>query len=623
MKKLKLLFLLLFIGNLLFAENLNTDTTKIRSYFDGLIQAHLDNNNIAGATLSFIKDGEMMFSKGYGYADLKKNLRVQPGQTMFRIGSVSKLFVWTAIMQLYEEGQLELDADVNSYLSEFQIPEAYDKPITLKDIMTHSAGFEEYILGLFAEDSTELKPLPEILSEQMPSRVNPPGKFSSYSNHATAIAACVVEEISGKPFYEYAEENLLEPLGMKNTTFRQPVPENIEGNLSQGYKFEGGELKEKKFEFVPLYPVGGASSTAEDMAHFMIAFLNDGEYNGNRILDSTTMATMKQTAFQHSENVNPMRYGLMDISLNNVEVLGHGGDTFWFHTLFAFMPEEKTGIFVSFNSAGGGGTYSMILSEFMDEFYPVELEEETDYKMTEEELSRFEGEYRSIRYPHSRMTKVMALEGHTEVSATEDGKLKIKNSETSCYLPEGPLTFRHEKKSKIIEFRENKEGKITHLFKEQTPIVAFEKVPYSGRTGFQKNILILTLFIYILTILYWPVAYFVRREYNQPVSNHLPFRYKFTGWLASFLFTAFFVVFSAVMSDPNQIVFGVPFPLKIALSFSLVGTILTALVVFFNYKIWESNKYGWWGKIHYTVLMLSLLVTVWQLSYWNLIGFQY
>ncbi|MFP4448282.1 MAG: serine hydrolase [Bacteroidales bacterium] len=622
MKKTKLLFLLLFIAHLAFAGNLNSDTTKLRSYFDGLIQAHLDNNEIAGATLSFIKDGEMIFSKGYGYADAKNDIRVQPRQTMFRIGSVSKLFVWTAIMQLYEEGKLELDVDVNSYLSDFKIPEKFDEPVTLKDIMTHSAGFEEYILGLFAEDSSALKPMGEILKEQMPSRVYPPGKLSSYSNHATAIAACVVEEISGRPFYEYVEENILEPLEMKNTTFRQPVPENTEGKLSKGYKLEGGELKEKNFEYVPLYPVGGASATAEDMANFMLAFLNNGEYNGNRILDSTTMALMQEKAFRHSENVNPMRYGLMDMSYNNVKILGHGGDTFWFHTLFAFMPEEETGIFVSFNSDGGGGTYSMILNEFMDKFYPVELEK-PDYTMTEEELARFEGDYRSIRYPHSRMTKIMAIDGHTKVSVTEDGKLRVKNSETSYYLPEGPLTFRHEKKSKVIEFKENEEGKITHLFKGQTPIVAFEKVPHIGKTDFQKNILILTQFIYIITILYWPVAYFIRKEYNQPVSNHLPFRYKLTGWLASFLFIAFFTVFSAAMSDAHQIVYGVPFPAKIALSFSLIGTILTVLVVFFNYKIWESNKYAWWGRIHYTVLMVALILTIWQLSYWNLIGFQY
>ncbi|MFO8236288.1 MAG: serine hydrolase domain-containing protein [Bacteroidales bacterium] len=618
----KLLFFLIFLGHNCFAGNFDTDTSELQSYFDGLITAHLDNNNIAGATVSFVQGDSLLFSKGYGYADVADDSPVSPDKTLFRIGSVSKLFVWTAIMQLYEEGRLELDTDVNNYLSEFSVPGNYEEPITLKDIMTHSAGFEEYILGLFAKDTSAMKPLGEILGEQMPHRVRPPGIFSSYSNHATAIAASVVEEVSGMAFNEYVEANILEPLGMKNTTFRQPVPENIEGNLSKGYNSEDGELKEKYFEYVPLYPVGGASSTGEDMAVFMLAFLHGGAYNGGRILDSATVSLMQSPAFQHSENVNPMCYGLMDMSYNNVKVLGHGGDTFWFHSLFAFIPEEQIGFFVSFNSQGGGGTYSMILEEFMDEYFPIEPEE-PEYTMTEDNLSRFEGDYRANRYPHHRITKLMALDGDTKISATEDGSLKVKADKTSYYSPAGSLTFVNKKNSKIIEFKEDEEGEITHMFRGQQPIVAYEKVALSGKTSFHRNIFIFSLVVYIITLLYWPLAYFIRKEYNKPISSHLPFRYKFTGWLASFLFVAFLVIFSGVMSDSNQIVFGVPYAAKVALSFSLAGTIATVLIVFFNYKIWASNKYSRWGKIHYTALMVALLLSIWQLSYWNLIGFQY
>src|SRR5215217_2345879 len=120
----------------------------VEAFLDGLVPQQLKHDDIAGATISIVKDGKLLFAKGYGYADVEKKKPVSAQETLFRPGSVSKLFTWTAVMQLFEQGKLDLDRDVNDYL-DYKIPEAFGRPITLKNILTHTAGFDEQVKDIF------------------------------------------------------------------------------------------------------------------------------------------------------------------------------------------------------------------------------------------------------------------------------------------------------------------------------------------------------------------------------------------------------------------------------------------------------------------------------------------
>src|SRR6185369_14127149 len=124
----------------------------VEAFLDGLVPLQIQRDDIAGATIAVVKDGKLLFTKGYGYADVEKKIPVSAQNTLFRPGSISKLFTWTAIMQLYEQGKLDLDRNVNDYL-DFKIPDAFGKPITLKNIMTHTPGFEEQVKDLFRTDT--------------------------------------------------------------------------------------------------------------------------------------------------------------------------------------------------------------------------------------------------------------------------------------------------------------------------------------------------------------------------------------------------------------------------------------------------------------------------------------
>ena len=191
----------------------------VETFLDGIVPLQLDREDIAGATVAVVKDGKPLFTKGYGYADVK-NKKPVTAETLFRPGSVSKLFTWTAVMQLVEQGKLDLGKDVNEYL-DFKIPEAFGQPISLKNILTHTTGFEQQWKDLFAADKRSPN-LRDYLKTHSPKRIFAPGTTSAYSNYATMLAGYVVERVSGQPFNDYIQQNIFKPLGMTHSTFAQP-----------------------------------------------------------------------------------------------------------------------------------------------------------------------------------------------------------------------------------------------------------------------------------------------------------------------------------------------------------------------------------------------------------------
>ena len=192
------------------------------TFLDALIPSELRTRNIAGAVVSVVKDGQVLLQKGYGYADFEAKKPVIPDQTLFRPGSISKLFTATAVMQLVEQGKLDLDRDVNDYL-DFAIPKTYPEPITLRRLLTHTAGFEETLKNLFVARESDMKPLGTYLVNQMPARIFPPGKIPSYSNYGFTLAGYIVERVSGEKFERYIDNHILKPLKMNNSTFDQPL----------------------------------------------------------------------------------------------------------------------------------------------------------------------------------------------------------------------------------------------------------------------------------------------------------------------------------------------------------------------------------------------------------------
>ena len=320
------------------------------TWLDGLLPYALRTADIPGAVVVVVKDGEVLLQKGYGYADVASRTPVDPQLTLFRPGSVSKLFTWTAVMQLVEQGKLDLDADVATYL-DFPIPARGDKPITLRNIMTHTPGLEDTARALIYTDPKQLSSLGDTVKHWVPTRIFDPGTTPAYSNYATALAGYVVERVSGESFDDYVDKHIFEPLQMRNATFRQPLPERLQAQMAKGYHL-GSDKDPKDYELVGPAPAGSLAATGADMARFMLAHLADGAYGDARILKAETAKQMHETALDLLPPLLTMRLGFYETSVNGHRAISHGGDTQWFHSDLSLFLDDGVGLYISMNSAG-------------------------------------------------------------------------------------------------------------------------------------------------------------------------------------------------------------------------------------------------------------------------------
>jgi CubicO group peptidase (beta-lactamase class C family) len=598
-----------------------TDPLELEAFLDGWFAAYLEKVPAAGATVAVVRDGKVLLAKGYGFADLETRRPVDPDRTLFRIGSVSKLFVWTSVMQLVEQGRLELDRDVNDYLTAFEVPAAFGQPVTLAHLLSHTAGFEDRVIGLFARDESDLAPLADVLRAELPARVRPPGEFASYSNHGTALAMLVVEEVAGVPWQEYVQRFVIEPLGLGSTTFAQPVPEPMRERLSQGYRPGDGELVAQDFEMTPLAPAGAVSSTATDMARLMLAFLGRGAYGEARILRADTTTQMMSELHRHAPEVSPMAHGLIDSSTRGVRIVGHGGDTFWFHSAFELFPEHDLGLFASINTQGAN-PYDLV-EAFVERYFPAPPEA-SPLPTTAAELERFAGAYRMNRYDHRSLAKLIALLGAVDVEVSDDGKALVTRLDRKTrWLPVAPLVFQEEHGDRKLVFRETG-GRVTHGFLSDLPILALERVPPAERRSLHLPLLGLALAALAVTLAFWPLAWLARRRYRVRLERgrRLPAATRWLLLVPSALLLAFAFGLAVSLSDPTAVVFGVPRSLAALLALPVLAAPLLLAALVAAFRAWRRRQGTFPGRLAYSLGVLTGLAFLWQLWVWNLLGWR-
>ena len=343
----------------------------LEAWLDGYLPAALEQGDVAGAIVMVVEDGRVLLQKGYGYADVEARRAFDPATTLFRPGSVSKLVTWTAVMQLVEQGRIELDRDVNAYL-DFKIPPYAGRPVTMRNLMTHTGGFEQSFKDLLLTDPAQVAPLGDYLRSHVPVRIFAPGEIPAYSNFGAALAGYIVQRVSGQPFDDYVEQQVFEPLGIRHASFRQPLSSASRSHLARGYQLASGPPS--PYEIFPG-PAGNAIFTGADMARFMIAHLQDGELEGRRILKAETARLMRDTPLTLvSPAVNRMLLGFYESNRNGRRVIGHEGDTRVFHSILRLLPDENVGIFVAVNSAGrdeAGRAIRLDVSDaFIDRYFP-------------------------------------------------------------------------------------------------------------------------------------------------------------------------------------------------------------------------------------------------------------
>jgi len=609
--------------------------SDVEAFSDGLIPMGIAQGNIAGAVVVVVKDGHVLFEKGYGVADTATRAPVDPERTLFRPGSVSKLFTWTAVMQLVGEGRLDLDKDVNAYL-DFRIPPAFGKPITLRDLMTHTPGFEESYRPLLIGNPSSVEPLDRVVKESLPRRIFPPGKVPAYSNYGATLAGYVVQRVSGEPFNDYVERHIFRPLGMTHSTFVQPLPAALRADMSKGYQLASGPAT--PFEAISMAPAGGLSTSGGDIARFMIAHLNDGAYGSNRILSPEMAVRMHGIALQPFAVLSPMAYGFYHDDMNGHRIIAHGGDTGVFHSNLELILDADTGVFMSLNSAGAGRAVSVIrrafMLGFMKRYFPApKVAPFPTLKSAASDDQVVAGSYVLSRRGDSSFTRLFALQP-IGVTANSDNTITIPLLVNAAGVPKRwreikPFVWQEVDGTSLVQATV-RNGRVEQIGMDDIgPIIVLQPAPFVS-APWNLWLLIGTIAMLALTVLFWPVKAVLRWRYDRP----LPFSggaralYRLTravalidlvflvGWPVGFLLA---VGHLASLSPAIDWVWR---GLQVLGVIGIVGTVV--LVMEFVTALRDPAR-PWWTKGTDGLLVLAAFATIWFAVSQNLltVGLKY
>ena len=609
------------------------DRQEVAAFFDDYFDVNLPRFHVPGAVVSVVKDGEVLYSQGYGYADVERQIPYHPGETVFWAASIAKIFTVIGILQLEEQGLIRLDDDVNRYLQDFQIPETFSEPITFRHLLTHTDGFEARIIGDAARAPANLRPLSEVVRANLPLRIAQPGRFLTYGNYGINLAGVLIEEISDVPFSSYMADQIFEPLEMVRTTFKQALPSEWIPDLAIGYGYGAQGFEPKPYVFVDSLPQGGGRSTAIDMAHLMIALLEGGQFEGNRIVEDGTTELIFQQEFTAHPKLGGVTCGLFEVFRNDQRIFLRDGDGWGFRSRMVLIPEQSLGFFVSYNNEDADSLREDLLNEFINHFYPVTSKlPKMDSSSLTEPVEEFTGIYRPLQADESTFFKIALLFAQQiQVKDARDGTLLIEPvgmgdnyggfEGTSRWIEIEPLYFELEDGSGGLAFGRNDQGEIKYLFSGQKYHGAYRKLVWYETPGLHFALLGLSTLVFLNTLVLWPLDAWRRsRRASGPYSTSI----RRARWLAGgvcvlqLLFCAGLVV---VMGNFVDIIYGVPPLLRVILFFPLLATALSPGLLFFAIMAWRDETWSFLGRTYYTLLVLVNLAFIWWTYTWNLLGF--
>jgi CubicO group peptidase (beta-lactamase class C family) len=597
------------------------------AFLDGFMPLQLQRENIAGAVVLVVKDGKVIYRRGFGYADVERHVRVSPDGTLFRPGSVSKLFTWTAVMQMVEQGKINLDENINTYL-DFKIPDRFAKPITMRNLMTHTAGFEESIKDLLVRGEVTPPPLREYLVTHMPERVYAPGTMPAYSNYGATLAGYIVQRVSGVPFDDYSEKNIFAPLGMTHSTFRQPLPPALQPMMSAGYDLASDEAK--PFEVISVEPAGSTSVTAEDISHFIIAHLQDGQYQGARILKPETIALMHSAQFAAHPLLPHMCLGFYEETHNGHRIIGHGGDTQYFHSDLHLMQDANLGFFVSYNSAGRGeiDARGALFQAFLDRYFPYSVPTAASQPSAERDANLVAGEYILSRRPVTNVLSFTAFLENPKVEAGKDGTVTVSILTGQNQLPKtfseiAPLLYREQNGQALVAFTRDSKNRL--VLSTDFPAEVATHVSLGDNKIWNFLLLALISIAGLGVLLSWPIAAWIRRHYQRPlVLSREEKRMRLAIRVAAALNVIFLSCWlGLILSSSGEPLFDAHLDplLRLIQLIGWLGGFGSIVTLYAIHKTWKSPGEWWLSHLGNGVVALAACSFVWLLIHWNLLHF--
>ena len=602
------------------------DAQDASAFLDGLVPVMIRQGNIAGAVVVVVRDGKVVTQKGYGFADVKRRIPVDPETTIFRPGSISKTFTFTLLMHLVETGRIGLDDDVNRYI-DFRIPDRDGKPVTIRNLMTHTPGFEEALIGLGTNDPKKLLSTEAYLKRWIPRRIYPAGTTPAYSNYGTTLAGYIIQRIVRKPLEQYLEERIFTPLGMTRSTFRQPLPEHLRRDMSQSYDLATGEPQ--PYDLIGVAPAGALAASGGDMGRYMIAQLA-----GDVLLKPETTRAMFGTTLPIFPRLNPIALGFFRRDTNGQMIVEHSGDTLTFHSRMFLLPESRTGVYVSFNSSGrdyaAGAARDEVFDAFMDRYYPAPVRQVTPLPraVAAEHARMMAGTYMMSRRSESSVLKALQLVQQQTVTV-RDGSISADflqgpGGQTQVWDEIAPFVWK-DRDSAALLAADARGGEVRRFGVDPSAgMLIFIRVPWHESATWLRPALLASLAVLALTLLGWAFAVFARRYYavaaKHPPARALPWRITRIAAIPVLgVLTGWAMLLPAMMENIGKLD-GRHDPIIHALQF--VGTL--SFVTLFAASVWNLagnwKSAPWPARVWNIVLVAAALIILWVAVVFNLIG---
>jgi CubicO group peptidase (beta-lactamase class C family) len=585
--------------------------------FDAELPERLRRDRVPGAVVSVVSGRETVFSTGYGRADLERDLPFSPSTSLVRIASITKLFTWTAVMQQVEAGRLDLDTDVNEYLSTFQIPATYPEPVTLRALMSHTAGFEDWIIGTAARSAEGVPPLGEYLAANVPARIRPPGEVSAYSNYGAALAGHIVAEVSGEPYDRYVQRHIFDPLGMSHSTAAEPVPASLAPDLAASYDSDVTPPERVPFQFDKLAPDGSISATADDIGRFIAAHLD--QERGGGILAPETMAVMHERSFSADPRLDGYAHGFKERTINGHRALMHDGGWEAFTSALVLVPDCDLGVFISVNGTSGVDAAIEAMDLFFDRFTPVvaptagAVPSASDAPTTPAEPVA--GSYAPTRRNESSMERLLTLLGPSRLTVDGDGTVRFRGDQWRAI---GDGLYQRVDGDERLSFRTGTGGRRYVI----TDGPSYELLGVTDSLPVNLAVL-LTFLLAALSALAVPVATAWRRIRGRQ-GRSMTRTWRLARSLAAGAAGLGLVFLGAILvtlfGDPGDFIYGAPLSFRLLLTLPLIVLVAALVAAAGTVVSWRGSGASVVSRIHQVWLLTGTAALVWFVWQWNLIG---
>jgi CubicO group peptidase (beta-lactamase class C family) len=525
-----------------------------------------------------------------------------------------------------QELETFLDGLLAAEMVDKHIPATFPEPITLRHLMSHTPGFEFKGTNLYGLQAERMSPLGDWLVANLPARVFPPGEVAVYSNYGAALAGYIVERVSGLPFNDYVEQNILAPLGMAHSTFRQPLPENLTPDMAKGYHYSN-EYNEGGFMFMLSPPGGALSATATEMTRFMIAHLQNGELDGRRIMQEETAHQMHSQLYSPDPRLESMARGFFEKTENGQRLIFHTGGLTQFHSGLWLLPEQNVGLFFSTNSTGGLESVEAVKKAFLDHYYPVaELPDPQSAAGFAERIAPYLGQYTSAQSSFTTSEKIYGAFSPISASLNSDGTLVISQPglvQRFAEVEPGLLQEIGDPDNQWV-YGTGPGGRL--FLMEPGPYPLF-RTPWYGTSNLHLSLFLGGTLLFLGALIAWPIGFLWWRK-QSPASQTAPLPARLARWAAALFGLLWLLDLLGIMSifmdilpetGGLRIIYeAVPLlNILLSLSYVLVGLALAILVL--AVLAWVRRYWNLDGRIFYTLLALMALLLTWSLVYWNLL----